>query len=262
MRGSFKNLKLVLLFGILAFELFLPLFFSIPDIQLEYSLQGLRDGLGRDEILTLLFALRNGLAGALVATGSLLLLSLFLSSVFALVRNPYLQAFWKNTLDFFQAFPSVLVALALTALFPRAYLRVEFFLVLGSLAGYTRLMYFRALEILSSPAWDAAVAMGGSDLWLQRRHLWPELLHWVRFRLPVVFVEMLLGSTTLSYIGITSTRSEFDLGKIAVHAKDYLLEAPHLSVGLILVAWLGLFLAKQVTDLLRPPSRVFTLFEE
>jgi|GEM_PF-1326968 len=239
-----------------------PQWLPPPDIQIEYSLKGFtHDGLGRPILSALVYALRFNLITAGLTTVLVLFVSMGVVGgvLFMPIR---IRTHFKHFLSYFLAFPSILLALGLSAILPRALAPLSLFLFLGALPHYIRFMYVRAEEIVQLPYWEAALSLGSHPMRMIGSCLIPELMSWARFKIPVLFMELLLGGVTLSYLGIRPRGEALDLGELAIHAKDYLLEAPHLTVGLVLTSWFGYFLLNKLSDFLRPDTQLITLPKE
>jgi peptide/nickel transport system permease protein len=105
----------------------------------------------------------------------------------------------------------------------------------------------------------SARALGGSAIGNFRRHYYPDLLDHVRLKFPSLFAQAILLEATLSFLNLGVQPGVVSWGALLAHAKDYLVEAPHIAwfVGfplaltlLALQAWIDD--ATQVKQRLKP----------
>jgi peptide/nickel transport system permease protein len=205
--------------------------FSLPD-----ALAPGRDAYGRPLLpLIQLASLRSSgfaLAAVLLAFG----VSLAGSCLLALLPH---RTRWpgESVLQFLVAFPSVLFALAVGAWTGPGRGTVFAALLLGMIPGLARHLLVRVREISSREFIEAAMALGASRLRIVYRHLLPHLIPWASVKMPALLVQALLAEASLSFIGIGFPAGIESWGTLLAQARDYLIEAPLISlcVGLPLV---------------------------
>jgi peptide/nickel transport system permease protein len=143
----------------------------------------------------------------------------------------------ESVLQFLVAFPSVLFALAVGAWTGPGRGTVFAALLLGMIPGLARHLLVRVREISSREFIEAAMALGASRLRIVYRHLLPHLIPWASVKMPALLVQALLAEASLSFIGIGFPAGIESWGTLLAQARDYLIEAPLISlcVGLPLV---------------------------
>ena len=188
------------------------------------------DAFGRDLLQTVL----RGSAFSL----SFAALILVVSCLIALVAGPALvlmpkraQTWGVHVLEILLAFPSLLISLAWAAIRGPGWSTLFLSLALGILPGLTRLLYVRTRELMSLQYIEAAQAIGAGPARLIRVHLGPHLMRLCLVKAPNLFASSLMAEATLSFLGIGAPIGRDTWGSLLAQGKDYLVEAPHLAIG-------------------------------
>ena len=84
---------------------------------------------------------------------------------------------------------------------------------------------------------SSAYALGGKRTEIFWLHYRPELLSYIRLKLPSLIAQALLLEATLSFLNLGVPPGTISWGSLLAQAKDYLVEAPHIAwvVGIPLV---------------------------
>ncbi|MBI4925012.1 MAG: ABC transporter permease [Bdellovibrio sp.] len=146
------------------------------------------------------------------------------------VMPGFLQIILLRSLDFLLAFPSLLLSLAFAALWGPGWGTLIVSLLIGSLPGFIRFVYVRTRELLLEDYVKASVALGSNIFWILIRHVLPRVLSFCLVKLPNVFSHILLAEATLSFLGVGAPVGANTWGSLLLQGKDYLLEAPHVSI--------------------------------
>lgn len=203
------------------------------------------DNLDRDVYTRVLYGARVSLLVGLVAE----LISLLVGVSIGLLAG-YLGRFWDNLLmritDTFFAFPGVLLAIALMALFQAQ--QFEFlsqikvcginglfslFIALGltGWTGHARVVRGLVLSLKEREFIEAARAIGASNWHIITRHLLPNCLSAIIVLSSLGIAGHILGEAGLSYIGIGVPPPYPSWGKMLNEGRNYFNVAPWLALG-------------------------------
>jgi peptide/nickel transport system permease protein len=168
-------------------------------------------------------------------------IGLFMGTLAAVAPTPVSRTVDQIT-DSFMAFPGLLFAILLAALMPHSRTSVIFAL---SITGWTsRARFCRALLIraLALPHIESAKALGCSPVRVVTHHLWPTLWGQLLAQTLLSMSYAIMAEASLSFLGLGGSTDNASWGKLIAEGREYLVEAPHLSVfpGL---AFLGTVLA-------------------
>ncbi len=188
------------------------------------------DTYGRNLLELLLTASLMSFGFAAVCVGTSVCVALAVSSV-----APHLPRWTEHALDsvlqFLLAFPSILFAFTVAGILGPGRLTIFVALVLGATPGLTRILWARAREISQQEFIWAARSLGASPLRLALRHMMPHLASLARLKLPSSLSHALVAEASLSFLGLGFPVGEESWGSLLAQARDYLIEAPHISVA-------------------------------
>lgn len=213
-------------------------FGSAPEFKLERALAFPRAGLllGADTYGRELFSLipsasllSFGFAAGCVATS--LTIALLFSGLAPNLPRP-LQRTFEGFLQFLLAFPSLLLAFMVAGFLGPGRITVALSLVLGSAPGLTRTLWVRARELSKQEFIWAARSLGAGPVRLAVRHYLPHLASLARVKIPSMLAHALLAEASLSFLGLGFPIGQESWGSLLSQAKDYLIEAPHISVAI------------------------------
>ncbi len=242
----------------------IAVFTGTPEFNLSRTLGGPEwthplgfDAFGRDLFRGILRATASSAFFAGCATAFACVFGAILGTSIALAgrRTRYLAL---RSLDTLLAFPSLLLALGWAAARGPGWDTLLISLALGTLPGFTRLLYSRALELKAEEYVLAAEAIGASSWRILRVHLSPPLFSLCAIKAPGIFANALLAEATLSFLGVGAPIGSESWGGLLAQGADYLLEAPHLAVAtgiplIFTILSLQLLSEKRTTRHLRNP---------
>lgn len=158
----------------------------------------------------------------------------------------------ERVLDFFLAFPSLLLALTWSALHGPGWDTLLVSLALGTVPGFTRLVSVRAKELMAEEYVVAAQSLGAGTFRILSRHLAPGIFSLCAVKTPTIFAHALMAEATLSFLGVGAPIGRDTWGTLLAQGKDYLLEAPHIALAagtpLILTILCLQLLSSRVTE--------------
>lgn len=188
------------------------------------------DDLGRDVLSRVIFGARAslaiGLGAALVAMAIGVPVGL-VAGTFRGITDIALSAL----IDLFIALPGLVLALIITVMVG-ANLR-NLILVLGFVMWppIARLVRGQALAIREALFVEAARAIGGTPLWIIRRHVWPSVVPLVAAQFAVSVSFAIFTSASLSFLGLGIPPPAADWGGMVRAGYDYLAINPWMSLA-------------------------------
>jgi peptide/nickel transport system permease protein len=185
------------------------------------------DLLGRDLLSRLLFGGRNSLLIGLMANGAALLIGSALGVTAGYVQGRVGNAIMRFT-DLMMAFPALLLAIALAAIFDRSVWIVALVIALVNWVQVARVIHAETVALSARDFVRAARALGGGPARILLRHILPHLL-------PTLLVYGTLGISTtvmleamLSFLGVGVQPPDPSWGGIIFESQSYFLTAPWL----------------------------------
>lgn len=203
---------------------------SLPELPLG------RDVFGRNLMGALGEAMGRSLLFSLGVTFAALIIGVSAGATLGMLKNR--SRYWlERILDFFLAFPPMLLALTVQAAIGTGWRSLAFSVSFGLFPGIVRFTAVRAKEIGVTDYLEAARAIGGGAFGNFWRHYRPALLDHLRLKFPSILAQALLLEATLSFLNLGVPPGTVSWGALLAQAKDYLVEAPHIawSVGIPLV---------------------------
>lgn len=147
----------------------------------------------------------------------------------AALSPPWADAALSRVIDAFLAFPGLLLAILLASILPHTQASL---IVALSITGWTaRARFCRTLarQTLTEPYIEAAIASGAGTFRLVARHLWPSMRPQVLVQTALAMGSVVLAEAVLSFLGLGSSTTT-SWGRLIADGREYLVEAPHLSV--------------------------------
>jgi ABC-type dipeptide/oligopeptide/nickel transport system permease subunit len=133
--------------------------------------------------------------------------------------------------DFFLAFPGILMAIGITALFRDPSINIVIFaLSITGWVGYARLIRGQILAIKNNLFVEAARALGAKDSRIILVHLIPNILAPIIVEVTFGMARIILAEGGLSFLGLGAPPGTPSWGSMLNTARQYMLVAPHLSI--------------------------------
>lgn len=187
------------------------------------------DHLGRDVLSRVLFGARLSIGSALVATAGIALIGLVVG-LLAGYLGGVVDALLSRLIDIVSALPSILLALAITAVLGLGLRNVIIAIVVSTWPVYARVVRGAVLAEREKAYVEAASASGASTVRILRRHVAPNIIG------PVVVITTLeLGITllqisALSFLGLGVKPPAAEWGAMLSEGRTYLNRAPNMML--------------------------------
>jgi peptide/nickel transport system permease protein len=186
------------------------------------------DHLGRDIFSRILYGGRTSLwVGGLVAMSSA-----FLGLLLGLTSGYFqrLDAILMRVMDGMMAFPAILLALAIVAATGPSALNVVIALTLVYTPRIARVARAAVLTVRHLEYVQAIEALGGRAGRILTRHIFPNTLAPVLVQVSITFAYAILAEAGLSFLGVGPSPIEPTWGNILAEGRQYLQNAPWITL--------------------------------
>jgi peptide/nickel transport system permease protein len=187
------------------------------------------DNLGRDELSRLLNGARTSLVVSMVV-GVLVLVIGVAVGTFAGFVGGFVDGLVMRLVDVLLAFPSLLLALAVTGVLGPGLLHLAAAMVVVWWAGYARFVRGLVLSLRERSYVESARALGMTERRVAVRHVLPQVLPPVVVLATLQSGRLLLALSGLSFLGLGAQPPTPEWGAMLSDAQNYLANAPQLMV--------------------------------
>ncbi len=188
------------------------------------------DQKGVDVLLTLGLGASTSLMISLCVVVISLIFGLLLGSIAGWFSSFY-DHIIMSIVDFIFAFPGFLLILALAAFFQSSgFVSLIFILSLTTWASFARLVRGEILHIKEKDYILTAKASGASSLRVLFYYIWPNLIGPLLVQATFTLASIILIESSLSFLGVGVSPDTPSWGNMLNSGRNYLLEAPHLSL--------------------------------
>jgi peptide/nickel transport system permease protein len=213
------------------------------------------DSLGRDIASQLLVGSQNSIVVGVIAVGIGLLAGVALGCV-AAARRGWVDELIMRASDFTFAFPALLTALMLTAIYGPGLVISIVAIGIFNIPVFARITRGAANAIWAREYVTAARACGKGPLAITRDHVLPNIAGVLIVQATIQFAIAILAEAALSYLGLGTQPPQPSWGRMLAEAQTQMFQSPLLSVypgAAIALAVLGLnLLGDGLRDLLDP----------
>ena len=216
------------------------------------------DLLGRSLFSRLLFGARTSLIIGIAANGAAILIGAFLGILAGYARG-FLGTVIMRFTDLMMAFPALLLAIALAAIFKPSLWIVALVIALVNWVQIARVIYSQTMALTAQEYIEAVRAVGAG--WPRILfihivpHLWPTLLVWGTLGIATT----VLLEATLSFLGVGVRPPTPSWGGIIYESQSYFLDAPWLvffpGAAIMLLSLSFNLVGDALRDVLDPTQR-------
>ena len=216
------------------------------------------DLLGRGLFSRLIYGARTSLIIGIVANGAAVFIGAFLGIIAGYVRG-WLGTIIMRFTDLMMAFPALLLAIALAAIFRPSLWIVALVIALVNWVQVARVIYSQTVPLVAEEYIEAVRAVGAA--WPRILfvhivpHLWPTLLVWGTLGIATT----VLLEATLSFLGVGVRPPTPSWGGIIYESQSYFLDAPWLvffpGAAIMLLSLSFNLVGDALRDVLDPTQR-------
>ncbi len=213
------------------------------------------DSLGRDIASQLLVGAQNSIVVGVVAVGMGLVLGVALGCL-ASARRGWVEELVMRASDFTFAFPALLTAIMLTAIYGPGLLMSIVAIGIFNVPVFARIARGAANAVWAREYVTAARAAGKGPLAITLDHVLPNIASQLIVQATISFATAILAEAALSYLGLGTQPPQPSWGRMLNEAQTQMFSAPMLAVypGVaIMLSVLGLnLMGDGLRDLLDP----------
>ena len=216
------------------------------------------DLLGRDLLSRLIYGARTSLIIGILANGIAVLLGTSIGLIAGYLRGRVGSLIMRIT-DLMMAFPALLLAITLAAIFSPSLLIVALVIAMVNWVQIARVVYTQTIAIAEREFVLAARGLGATNRKILTRHIFPHLLPTVLVYATLGISTTVLLEATLSFLGIGVRPPTPSWGNIIFENQTYFITAPWLvfipGFAIILLALAFNLLGDVLRDELDPTQR-------
>ncbi len=217
------------------------------------------DELGRDVLSRLIYGARISVQVGLSVVTLSLAAGLLIGSLAGFYGGKIDRFINLLVINSLQAFPGILLALALVAFLGPGLGKLILALSIGGWIGYARLVRGEILRTRERDYVQAARALGVKDWRLLAVHIWPNVIPPLIVQAAIGLGVAILSEATLSFLGLGVPPPMPSWGAMLNDGRAHLFDAPHLVVFPALTVMLAVlafnFLGDALRDRLDPRLR-------
>ena len=187
------------------------------------------DDFGRDIFIRLINGFVSSFQIVILATLITFTLGTFLGCL-AGFYGGYLDRFLLSVITIIQAFPGILLVIAVAAFLETSFLSILFALTVSSWIGFARIARSQTLSLKEADFVTAAVSMGSSKLRIIKKHIFPNILNAIFVELNFTIANLIIAEAGLSFLGLGVSAPFPSWGSMLRDSVAYLLVAPHYAV--------------------------------
>jgi peptide/nickel transport system permease protein len=216
------------------------------------------DLLGRDLLSRLLFGARTSLTVGIIANGVAVIVGTAVGIIAGYLKGR-VGALMMRFTDLMMAFPALLLAITLAAIFSPSLLIVALVIAMVNWVQIARVVYSQAVSISEREFVTATRGLGATNSRVLTKHILPHLLPTVLVYATLGIATTVLLEATLSFLGIGVRPPTSSWGNIIFENQTYFITAPWLvfipGTLIILLALSFNLLGDALRDELDPTQR-------
>jgi peptide/nickel transport system permease protein len=188
------------------------------------------DHFGRDIFSMVMVGARTSIAVAIVAVGIGILLGVPLGLAAAARRGGLLDELIMRTNDLIFAFPSLVIAILITAVFGPGAVNAIIAIGIFNVPVFARLSRGAALSLWARDFVMAAQVAGKSAARISAEHILPNILNLLIVQGTIQFSLGILAEAGLSYVGLGAQPPIPSWGRMLAESQTMISFAPHIAI--------------------------------
>ena len=188
-----------------------------------------RDSQGRDVFSRLVYGARISVKIGVISVGFALVLGVTLGAV-AGFYGKWLDGIIMRLMDILLAFPSVLLAIAITAVLGPELRNAMIAIGIVYTPHFARIVRATVLSVKATEYIEAARAIGCSNLRIITRHVLPNCIAPIIVQSTLSVGTAILDAAALSFLGLGAQPPDPEWGAMLSDGRSYLQKAPHVMI--------------------------------
>lgn len=187
------------------------------------------DDLGRDVLSRIIFGARVSVGAAIIPT----LIALIIGVPLGLLTGYYrgiLDDVVMRVVDAMQAFPFLILALALAAMLGPGFMNAMIAIGIGFIPAFIRIVRGQVLTVAQHDYVLCSRAIGTTDPTILRKHVLPNALGPLLIQSSVAMAASILAEAGLSFLGLGVQPPTASWGQMLTIAQTYIYTAPSLAL--------------------------------
>jgi peptide/nickel transport system permease protein len=186
------------------------------------------DDLGRDTLSRIIWGSRVSLLVGLISVGGALIFGTIIG-LLAGYMGPLWDSFLMRVMDIILAFPSILLALAITAILGPSLVNAMIAIAVVYVPVLARLARAQVLTVRELSYIEASRALGVSTLAIMAKHIFPNIVAPLIIQGSLLFAAAIITESYLSFLGLGIQPPSASWGNMLRNAIGYLDIAPWLA---------------------------------
>lgn len=188
------------------------------------------DDLGRDSFSRLVFGARLSIQAAIISVAIAVAIGVPIGLI-----SGYVGGFWDEwvvmrIVDAFQAFPSLILALAMAAALGGGFYNAMIAIGIGFIPSFVRITRAQVMTVKNLEYVQAAKAIGSSHLRIMFRHVLPNTMGPLLVQITLSMAAAIIAEAGLSYLGLGARPEQPSWGSMLNIAQGYLNVQPLLAL--------------------------------
>lgn len=189
------------------------------------------DRFGRDLLSRTLHGGQYTLVSSIAALGATIALGLLVGIAAGMYHGSWLDALLMRLIDVLLAFPFMVLAMVVTALFGTGLTHLLAVVVAVCWVPFARLARSIVLQVKSEVSFAAAKALGAGDWIIMRKELLPRTLSPVLVLAAFELGSLMLSIAALSFLGLGAQPPTPEWGSMLADGRDHFFQYPHILLG-------------------------------
>lgn len=187
------------------------------------------DEVGRDILSRILYGAKYTLSIGILSVAVSCILGVILGAVagyFGGVADTLIMRF----LDVFQAFPNILLAIAISAVLGTGFDKVIYAIGISGIPNFARMMRANILTVRNSEFIEAATSINCSTARIIIRHVIPNAISPLIVQVAMGIASAALAASGLSFLGFGVQAPTPEWGAMLASARGYMRDYPHMVI--------------------------------